>query len=156
MDLGSLLVGTGASAILLALVQAVINRRKLGADTVAVLSETARELVQPLRERIQELQTEEKKLRRRVESLEEDLRWLRNDRADQVRRDRLMHQHGRAMVAWAHLWVPQARALGLEVPDPPEPPELPPLLEPQIFGPPARREYDPDPAHWTATPNPGG
>lgn len=73
MELGDLLIGSGAGAILLALVQAMLNRRKLGADTASVLTKAAAELVQPLRERIHELEGEVEELRARVRSTVEQL-----------------------------------------------------------------------------------
>lgn len=73
MDLGQLLIGGGFGAILVALVQALFNRRKLGADTAAVLSETALELVQPLRSEIKTLRAEIVELRARVQETTQDL-----------------------------------------------------------------------------------
>lgn len=73
MQLGDLLIGSGAGAILLSLVQALLNRRKLGADTASVLTKAAAELVQPLRERIRELEGEVDELRARVRSTVEQL-----------------------------------------------------------------------------------
>lgn len=145
MDVGSILLGSGGSAILLSMVQALINRRKLGADTAAVLSDTARELVQPLRERITEMADENRRLRHRVEDMEADLRWLRAERADQIRRDAAMQNHIEALAAWVDTWLPQARALGLLVPDPPRPPHLPKLIDPELIQPrrDKRREVDP-------------
>lgn len=133
MDIGSILIGSGASAILLAIVQAFISRRKLGADTAAVLTDTARELIAPLRDRLQEMGQEERRLRHRVDDLEADLRWLRAERADQMRRDRALHDHIEAHSAWVNLWLPQARALGLTVPDPPTPPKLTPMIDPDLI-----------------------
>lgn len=62
MDVGGLLIGGGIGAILLALVQAVINRKKLGADTAAVLTKAAGELVKPLMDRIHELESQVEQL----------------------------------------------------------------------------------------------
>ena len=74
MGIGELLVGGGVGAVVLAFVQAVINRRKLGADTAAVLTKAAAELVQPLRERIHELEDEVEKLRDQVKETVAQLR----------------------------------------------------------------------------------
>lgn len=142
MDVGSILIGSGFSAILLAIVQAFINRRKLGADTVAVLSDTARELVQPLRDRVHEMAEEERRLRHRVEDLEADLRWLRAERADQIRRDIALQDHVEAQSAWVGEWLPQARGLGLTIPDPPRPPSLAKLVDPDLT---SGRERGPSP-----------
>lgn len=73
MELGDLLIGGGGGAIVLALVQALLNRRKLGADTASVLTKAAAELVQPLRERIHELEAEVDELRARVRSTVDQL-----------------------------------------------------------------------------------
>lgn len=66
MDVGGLLIGGGIGAILLALVQALINRKKLGADTAAVLTKAASDLVQPLMDRIHELESQVQKLTERA------------------------------------------------------------------------------------------
>lgn len=66
MDLGELLLGGGIGGIIVSLIQALVNRRKLGADTASVLTKAAAELVQPLRERIHELEAEVETLRERV------------------------------------------------------------------------------------------
>lgn len=68
MELGDLLIGGGGGAIVLALVQALLNRKKLGADTASVLTKAAAELVQPLRDRIHELEAEVDELRARVKN----------------------------------------------------------------------------------------
>lgn len=57
-DLGQLLLGGGVGAILATLINALVNRRKLGADTASVLSKTALELIQPLRDQIKELNSQ--------------------------------------------------------------------------------------------------
>lgn len=62
MDVGQMLVGGGIGAIVLAAVQAWINRKKMGADTAAVLTKAATELVQPLMDRIHELEAQVNKL----------------------------------------------------------------------------------------------
>lgn len=66
MDIGDLLIGSGIGGILLSAVQAVINRKKLGAETASVLTKAAAELVKPLSDRIHELEDEVKKLRTQV------------------------------------------------------------------------------------------
>jgi TolA-binding protein len=74
MDVGTLLLGGGAATVVSTAISALINRRKLGADTAAVLSKAATDLVEaqaeivvkPLRERIRELEKEVEVLRGRV------------------------------------------------------------------------------------------
>ena len=57
VEVSQLLVGIGVGGIVVALIGAVVNRRKLSADTAQVLSHTALELVLPLKERIAELES---------------------------------------------------------------------------------------------------
>jgi TolA-binding protein len=68
MDVGTLLLGGGAATVVSTAISALINRRKLGADTAAVdLVEAQAEIVvKPLRERIRELEKEVEVLRGRV------------------------------------------------------------------------------------------
>lgn len=66
MNIAELLVGLGLGAVLVALINAIVQRRKLGADTAAVLSKTALQLVQPLSDRIHELEAEVTLLRDQV------------------------------------------------------------------------------------------
>jgi hypothetical protein len=73
MDIGQFLVGSGFTAILLAVFRAVVNRRKLGADTASVLTKAAAELVGPLTERIHELEDEVDVLRAKVRDVTNDL-----------------------------------------------------------------------------------
>lgn len=74
MDLGQILVGCGVGAVVVAIVNAFVSRRKLGADTAQVLSKTALELVQPLRDRIHELEDEVSALRAQVRAATTELR----------------------------------------------------------------------------------
>lgn len=132
----AVMTSLGIGAILAAVVTGLFGRRKANADAAAVIGDTARELLVPLRERISDMAEEEKRLRRRVEDLESDLRWLRAERADQIRRDVAMQSHMKALNRWVDEWVPRARTLGLEVPDPPPAPDLMPLIDPtQLFQP---------------------
>lgn len=73
MDLGELLIGLGAGGVLVAALQAFISRRKLGADTAAVLSKTAIDLVKPLSDRIHELEEEVEMLRTKVRAAAQEL-----------------------------------------------------------------------------------
>lgn len=66
MDVGQLLIGGGVATIAVALIQAIQNRRKLGADAASVLTKAAAELVQPLTDRIHELEGEVDRLRAKV------------------------------------------------------------------------------------------
>lgn len=130
LAVAAVLTSLGVGAILSALVTGLFSRKKVSADATAILTETARELLQPLRDRIAEMSGEEKRLRRRVEDLESDLRWLRAERADQIRRDSAMQNHLKALNSWAEEWVGAAREAGVPVPDPPKPPDLLPLIDP--------------------------
>lgn len=73
MNVGDLLIGSGLGGIALSAVQAVINRKKLGADTASVLTKAAAELVQPLSDRIHELEGEVDRLRALVRTTVEQL-----------------------------------------------------------------------------------
>lgn len=73
MGVADLLIGAGAGSIIVAIVNALINRRKLGADTASVLSKAAIELVQPLRDRIHELEAEVDALRTKVKDTVDQL-----------------------------------------------------------------------------------
>jgi hypothetical protein len=73
MDLGSTLFGTGVTAIALGVFNFFTQRRKLGADTAAVLTETAMELIPPLRAEIKELRSEILELRKQVRAITADL-----------------------------------------------------------------------------------
>ncbi len=72
--------------------------------------------------------------RQEMDQVRAELRWLRGDRADQIRRDQLRAEFDRRLMAWIHEWLPRARALGLVVPDPPSPPALPDLIDPELLG----------------------
>ena len=126
----AVLTSLGVGAVLAAVITGMFGRKKMAADAASVISDTARELLAPLRERIHELNQEERRLRHRVEDLESDLRWMRAERADQIRRDAAMQNHMKALNKWTQEWLPRARDLGLEVPDPPTPPDLMPLIDP--------------------------
>jgi len=82
------LLGAGLGAILLAVVQAFFNRRKLAADTdkagaeaTSVLTAAALTLVQPLEHRISELTTEASELRTEVSQLRAAVRQATDDLA---------------------------------------------------------------------------
>lgn len=70
---GSLLLSGGFGAVLATIVAAVINRRKLGADTASILSKTAIELVQPLRDRVKELEEQLDRVGAKATALERAL-----------------------------------------------------------------------------------
>lgn len=73
LDVGELLIGLGGGGVVGTAISAVLQRRKLGADTAAVLSKTALELVEPLKERIDELQDEVDTLRTKVRETTQEL-----------------------------------------------------------------------------------
>lgn len=130
--IGQLLIALGAGGVFTAVVSAFLNRRKLRADTSAVFTDTAVALIGPLRTELQQVrkdcEDEEAKLRDRMEDLDQEVRWLRRDLVDLMRRDRVRTVFFQRLLAWTSEWFPRARALGLEVPDPPDPPDLQPLL----------------------------
>jgi outer membrane murein-binding lipoprotein Lpp len=72
-DLGALLLGGGGGTVLYAVVNAILTRRKLGADTAQVLSKAAIDLVDPLSKRIHELEREVDELRRKVRATTAEL-----------------------------------------------------------------------------------
>ena len=129
----AVLTSLGVGATLAAVITGLFGRKKANADASAVISDTARELLTPLRERMHEMAADESRLRRRIDDLEADLRWLRAERADQIRRDTAMQHHMKALNVWTQEWLPRARDLGLEVPDPPVPPDLVPLMDPNYL-----------------------
>lgn len=57
-----------------------------------------------------------------------EVEWLRDERADQRRRDRVRDAYDRKMSTYSHVLAGQARAAGIAVEDPPDPPDLAPLL----------------------------
>lgn len=71
-----------------------------------------------------------RRMHEEIEQLRAEVRWLRGDRADQIRRDRARTDWDQDMVRWVNAWLPKARALGLEIPDPPPAPVLPDLIDP--------------------------
>lgn len=85
MDWAQLLVGTGLGGILASVVNAVINRRRLGADAdkvdaeaADVVTKTALTLVEPLRKRIGELEQEVETLRTKVRETTHELDLCRD------------------------------------------------------------------------------
>jgi hypothetical protein len=79
------------------------------------------------------LRAEQRKLDTEQESaviarLRAEVAWLNRERADQRRRDRLRDQHDRALAGYLGTVLRAARAGGLNLPPPPEPPELAPLF----------------------------
>lgn len=129
----AILTALGIGSVITAFVTGVFGRRKNRADTAEVLTGAARELVAPLLDRVREQETENKRLRHRIEDMESDLRWLRAERGDQIRRDTLMQTHLRALNDWTAEWLPRARELGLVVAERPKPPDLIPLMDPSLL-----------------------
>lgn len=92
----------------------------------------------------------EVRLREELVLVEEQMRWLRRDRADQIRRDHLRAAFDASLMAWLNEWLPRARAAGVEVSDPPVAPTLPPLLDPDIVDAVIARDPDGGPhRRWT-------
>jgi DNA helicase IV len=83
MDVGQILLATGGGGILASAVNALLNRRKLGADTASVLSKAATNLVQPLSDQIDRLEKKVTALEGRVTSLTNEL-----DQAHDLLRDK--------------------------------------------------------------------
>ena len=80
MSVADVLIGFGVGSIVVALIQAVVARRKLAADTdkagaeaTSVLTAAALTLVQPLERRIHELTTEVAGLQEQVRTITADL-----------------------------------------------------------------------------------
>lgn len=67
-------------------------------------------------------------LSHRLADLQAEVEWLREERADQRRRDRVRDGYDRRMSAYVFDLAARARASGMEVDDPPRPPDLAPLL----------------------------
>lgn len=136
----AILTALGIGSIVTAFVTGVFGRKKGRAETADILTEAARELVAPLLDRVREQETENKRLRHRIEDMESDLRWLRAERGDQIRRDALMQNHLRALDVWTGEWLPRARENGLVVEDPPKPPDLIPLMDSELLSHPHPRD----------------
>lgn len=79
-NLGELMMSGVAGGILATIISLFVNRKKLGADTAAVLSETAMELLPPLRSEIKELRAEIVELRARVRETTDELETCRAGR----------------------------------------------------------------------------
>lgn len=73
MDVGQLLVGLGGGGILASAVNALLNRRKLGADTASVLSAASINLVKPLSDQIDRLERKVKALEDRLAAMTSEL-----------------------------------------------------------------------------------
>lgn len=86
MEIGNWLIGGGIGVVLVALIEAIRNRRKLGADTVSVLTKAASELVQPLTDRMHELDSEVDRLKSKVQGISAQLDRCRElNRAKDIR-----------------------------------------------------------------------
>lgn len=79
-ELAKWLMAGGGGAILGSIVQAIVNRRKLGAetesaeaDTAAVISKTALQLLQPLRDQVRDLTEQLDRVKGKAEDLEQRL-----------------------------------------------------------------------------------
>jgi ubiquinone biosynthesis protein UbiJ len=80
MDIGGVLVGSGAGGVIATAINALRDRKKLNAesnkteiDAAAVISETALALVQPLRDQVRELNEQLDRVRTKADSLERRL-----------------------------------------------------------------------------------
>jgi hypothetical protein len=82
---------------------------------------------------VREQEAENKRLRHRIEDMESDLRWLRAERGDQIRRDALMQRHMKALDEWTNEWLPRARELGLMTTERPRAPDLIPLMDSELL-----------------------
>lgn len=116
-----------------------IEDRKLDETSWEAQVRGWREDVATLREQRAEDRAEHEAHRRecaeQIEEITAEVQWLRYDRADQIRRDRARAMFEADIVNWIDEWLPRARALGLDVPDPPRAPDLPPLIDPEHMEP---------------------
>lgn len=72
-SLGSILVSASMGAVLVALINFIASRRKLGADAALVLSKAAASLVDPLQQRITGLEKDLDRVRGKARGLENEL-----------------------------------------------------------------------------------
>jgi chromosome segregation ATPase len=72
-SLGQILVSASMGAVLVALINFIASRRKLGADAALVLSKAAASLVDPLQQRITGLEKDLDRVRGKARGLENDL-----------------------------------------------------------------------------------
>jgi len=120
------LVGSaGLATVLLAVVNAIVNRRKLGAEATKVISEAAAGTVKDVREDNTRLREENRELRARVTALE-DREEQREEEWDQERDDwrRVLQVHA----AWDALAIERVsgREPPIDLPD--APPLTPPIM----------------------------
>ncbi|WP_147286965.1 hypothetical protein [Nocardia otitidiscaviarum] len=101
-EVAAVLGGVGAGGIGTALVTGLLGRRKSRADAVAVLTQAAAQMVEPLSRQLAEV----------TAALEEH---KRADRARQRQQRAAAARH----VLWDNTVAEQLRALGAEVPAPP-------------------------------------
>jgi peptidoglycan hydrolase CwlO-like protein len=72
-SLGQILVSASMGAVLVALINFIASRRKLGADAALVLSKAAASLVDPLQQRITGLEKDLDRVRSKARGLENEL-----------------------------------------------------------------------------------
>lgn len=72
-SLGQILVSASMGAVLVALINFVASRRKLGADAAAVLTKAAADLVEPLQRQIGALDADLERVRAKARGLEDEL-----------------------------------------------------------------------------------
>jgi septal ring factor EnvC (AmiA/AmiB activator) len=72
-SLGQILVSASMGAVLVALINFVASRRKLGADAAAVLTKAAADLVEPLQRQIGALDADLERVRGKARVLENEL-----------------------------------------------------------------------------------
>lgn len=107
--------------------RASVDERTANLAELKAVNEALTAEIQRVREDADEDRT---RFRAEFEAVQAELRWMRRDRADQIRRDHTRAEFDRQMIRWVNEWLPRARTLGLEVPDPPHAPDLPELIDP--------------------------
>lgn len=75
-----------------------------------------------------------RQLRTQVADLSAEMEWNRRERLDLAAREHHRAEFDRAIAQWINQWVPRARAAGLDIPDPPQFIELPPVVLPRWPG----------------------
>lgn len=136
-----------ASPIIVALIGAYFGYRRVVRESdhrrsveerAANLTEL-REVNRALHEEIDRVRSDSREdraeLRVELDNLSAEVRWLRRDRADQIRRDNAWQEFSTAIVRWVEMWMPQAREMGLRVTEPPQPPSLQSLVAADVMDP---------------------
>lgn len=123
-----------------------VEERSANLAELQAVNKALHEEIERVRADYLEDREEFRAFREEFDNLHAEMRWLRRDRADQIRRDAAWHNFGAAIVLWIETWMPQAIAMGLRVTDPPKPPNMPQLVPADAIDPdgdnPGRRWSD--------------